>query len=167
MRLRELAVVMLLAAAGPARAGAPLTLAEAVERALEQSPEVRAAAAEVRAARARLAGASTLLPANPEVSAAAGARDGPGGRSAEWEVAISQRVELGGQRGARVSAARAALGAAEARLEGARGRISAETRERVGRAAAARLRGELAAEAQRLAEDAARAAERRLQAGDV
>lgn len=161
-----LALVLLVAARG-AWAGEPLGLAGAVERALAQNPEVRAAEAEVRAARARLDGASVLLAANPELSGAAGSRDGDAGRSAEYELELSQRVEVGGQRGARVAAARAGVRAAEARLAATRGRIAAEVRELAGRAAAARLRVEVAEEARRLADDAAGAAEKRFRAGDV
>jgi cobalt-zinc-cadmium efflux system outer membrane protein len=83
------------------------------------------------------------------------------------EVALSQRVEIGGQRGARVASARAALGAAEARLIAAKVRVAAEVRELLGRVAGAGLRTEVAAEALGLAEQAARAAEKRFQAGDV
>jgi outer membrane protein, heavy metal efflux system len=168
MSLRELvvAVAVLAAAVGTARAGEPVTLGAAIERALV-SGEVRTAEAEVRAARARLAGAAVPLAFNPELSGGAGSRGGDAGRTLEYEVALSQRVELAGQRGARVAAARAALGAAEARLAATRARIAADVRELLGRVEAARLRVEVAAEAQRLAADAASATERRFQAGDV
>jgi cobalt-zinc-cadmium efflux system outer membrane protein len=169
MRLRDGVVAALVAAVagGGARAAEPIALGPAVERAVAQNAEIRSAEAEVRAARARLDGASAPLAFNPELSGAAGSRDGEAGRTGEYEVALSQRFEIAGQRGARVAAARAALGAAEARLAATRGRIAAEVRELVGRAAAARLRAEVAAEGQRLAEEAARAAERRFQAGDA
>ena len=139
------ALALVATTAGGARAGEPLTLGAAVERALAQNADVRAAEAEVRAAKARLEGASVLLAANPELSGAAGSRDGEARRTAEWEVAVSQRVEIGGQRGARVAAARAAVGAAEGRLAATRARIAAEVRELLGRAAALRLRAEVAA----------------------
>jgi cobalt-zinc-cadmium efflux system outer membrane protein len=167
MRLRDLAALALVAVAAAARAGEPLGLDGAVARALRQNPEVRAAEAEVRAARARLEGASALLASNPELSGAAGARDGEEGRTAEWEVGLSQPIEIAGQRGARIGAARAALGAAEARLAATRARIAADVRELLGRAAAARLRAAIEGDARRLADEAARAAERRFQAGDV
>ena len=168
MSFRELVALALVAGSvGTARAGEPLTLAAAVDRALGQNADVLAAQEEVRAARARLEGASVLLGSNPEVSGAAGSRDGERGRTAEWEIAVSQRIEIAGQRGARVAAARAALGAAEGRLAATRARIAAEIRELLGRCAAARLRAEVAADAQRLAAEAANAAERRFQAGDV
>jgi outer membrane protein, heavy metal efflux system len=169
MSLREQAILALVAAAtvGAARAEEPLTLGVAVERALARNADVRAAEAEAGAARARLEGASVLLAANPELSGAAGSRDGDAGRTVEYEVALSQRVELGGQRDARIAAARAALGAAEARVAATRTRVAADVRELLGSAAAASLRAEIAAEAQQLADQAANAAEKRFQAGDV
>ena len=167
MPLRDLLALALVAAGGGAAAGEPLTLAGAVGRALAQNAEVRAAEADVEAARARLQGASVLIASNPEVSVGAGSRHDAGARTIDYEVGLSQRVEIGGQRGARVAAARAALGAAEARLASTRARVAAEVRDLLGRAAAARLRLEVAAEGQRLAEEAARAAERRFEAGDV
>lgn len=168
MPVRELAAAALLAVlAGPARADRPLDLAAAVERALVANADVRAAAAEVRAAEARLEGASVPLAYNPELSGGAGSRSGAAGTSLEYDLAVSQRIEVGGQRGARAAAARAALGAAKARLAATRGRVAAEVRELLGRAVAARLRSDVAAEARRLAADAARAAEKRFQAGDI
>jgi len=108
MSLREVVALALVAAsaASVALASEPLTLAAATERALAQSPDVRSAEAEVRAARSRLEGAATLLPFNPELLARAGPRDDAGGRTLDYEAALSQRVEIGGQRGARVAAAR-------------------------------------------------------------
>ncbi|HET8541607.1 MAG TPA: TolC family protein [Anaeromyxobacter sp.] len=167
MSLRELLAVALVAAVGAARAGEPLTPADAVARALAQNADVRAAEVDVRAAKARLEGAAVLLASNPEISGAVGPRDAPEGRTIDYEVAVSQRVEIAGQRGSRTAAARAALGAAEARLASTRARVAAEVRDLLGRAAAARLRVEVADEARRLAEEAAKGAERRFGAGDA
>ncbi|MBI5068739.1 MAG: TolC family protein [Deltaproteobacteria bacterium] len=168
MSLREgLVALLVAAAAGEAGAADPLTLAVATEWALARNGEVRAAEAEVGAARARLEGASFFLASNPELSVGVGPREAEGRRTVDREVALSQRIELGGQRGARVAAARAAVGAAEARLSATRVRVSAAVRELLGRASAARLRSEVAGDALRFAEQAATAAERRFQAGDV
>lgn len=168
MSFRDLvAVAFFVAFAGTVRAEEPLTLASATDRALAENADVRTAAAEVRAAEARLEAASPLFASNPELSGGAGTRSGPGGRSLEYDVALSQRVEVGGQRSARIAAARASLGAAQARLAATRARVAAEIRELLGRVAATRLRFEVAAEAQRLAASAASAAERRFQAGDA
>lgn len=169
MSLRELATltIALLASLGGARADDRLTLERAVERALGTDPELRGAAAEVRAARARLDQASAPLAANPALSVAAGPREADARRTVDYELALSQPIELAGQRGARVAAGRAALGAAEARLSAARARVRAEVRALLARVVASGMRAELAAEAERLAGQAAAAAERRLQAGDV
>lgn len=169
MSLREVGAVALAAVSmvSVALASEPLTLASATERALTQSPDVRSAEAEVRATRARLEGAAVLLSTNPELSARVGPRDGAGVRTIDYEAALSQRVEIGGQRGARVAAARAAVGAAEARLAATRARVAAEVREALGRASAAAQRAAMAQDSLRFTEQAARAAERRFQAGDV
>jgi cobalt-zinc-cadmium efflux system outer membrane protein len=167
MSLREVGVLSLVLAAGGAWANEPLTLATATARALAESPDVRAAEAEVRAARSRLEEASILLSSNPELSARVGPRDSADGRTFDYEAALSQRVELGGQRGLRVAAARAAVGAAEARLSATRARVAADVREALGRASAAAQRAVVALEARRFSEQAAKAAERRFQAGDV
>ncbi|MCM2333742.1 MAG: TolC family protein [Anaeromyxobacteraceae bacterium] len=152
---------------GVALASEPLTLASATERALARSPEVRSAESDVRAARARLEEASQPLASNPELLVGAGPRNTGPSRTLDYEVALSQRVEAGGQRGARMASARAALGAAESRLSAAKARLTAEVRELLGRASAARLRAEVAIDAHRFSEQAAEAAERRFQAGDV
>jgi len=169
MRTRDVVALALLVAStvGIAGAAEPPSLASATERALARSPEVRSAEAEVRAARARLEEASLLLASNPELLLGAGSRDTGATRTTDFEVALSQRVEVGGQRGARMASARAALGAAEARLSAAKARLHAEVRELLGRVSAARLRVEVAADAHRYSEQAAEAAEKRYQAGDV
>jgi len=170
LSLREVGVVAFAAAVSlvsVALASEPLTLASATERAVAQSPDVRAAEAEVRAAQARLDGASVLLAANPELSVKVGPSDDGGVKAIDYDVALSQRIEIGGQRGARVAAARAAVGAAEARLAATRTRISAEVREALGRAAAAAMRAAMAQDSLRFSEQAAEAAERRFRAGDV
>jgi outer membrane protein, heavy metal efflux system len=85
----------------------PITLGSAVERALANSPRIAAAQARVGAAegRARQAGVSP----NPEVSVEIEdfGVDGPFRSldSAQTTVALSQRLEVGGQRSARRAAA--------------------------------------------------------------
>lgn len=169
MQIRDVAalVILLTATASTGRAAEPLSVPAAIELALARSPEVRSAEAEVRAARARLEEASLLLATNPELLLGAGPRDNGPTRSTDYEVALSQRVEVGGQRGVRMASARAALGAAEARLSAAKARVAVEVRELVGRVSAARLRAEIALDAHRFSEQAAEAAEKRFKAGDV
>ena len=103
-----LAATAAAAAAAPDDAGAPpLTLGEALAATLRNNPELEAAghAVDARAARARQA---ALLP-NPELRLEAenigGSGDFAGVESAESTLWLTQRVELGGKRAARVAAA--------------------------------------------------------------
>ena len=92
----------------------PLTLADALARAQAQSPLVTAAQAQVAAAqgRARQAG----LPPNPEAGLQSENLAGSGQygdfASAETTLSVSQRLELGGKRRARLAAAAADVDAA-------------------------------------------------------
>lgn len=89
--------------------------ANAVVRcALEASPEVREARAHLDAAAARRATAGVLLPSNPTLAGTASNRRRPPPEQASvlnWSVAVSQEVELGGQRRARIERADAATDA--------------------------------------------------------
>lgn len=89
-------------AAGPP--GRTLTLAEALSLALRQSPELAAFSWDIRAAEARLIQAR--LRPNPEISLEAeditGTREFQKGDQAERTLQLSQLVELGGKRPARI-----------------------------------------------------------------
>jgi cobalt-zinc-cadmium efflux system outer membrane protein len=142
-----------------------LTLQRSVELALERNASIQSARAEVAAARARLDGASVLLRSNPEVEGAAGPRRSPDGRSTDFEIGLSQQVELFGQRGVRIDAASALVSATEATLESRRVGIAAEVREAFARRLAAAERLRLTDEALALAEEALGAAETRQRSG--
>lgn len=157
------AAALLLAAAG-ARAQA-LTSERAVEVALERNGELAALAAEVRAADARLAGARLPLQSNPELSAAAGPRRTGDDRTTDLEFELSQRLELFGQRGARIEGARAEREAASARLAARRVELAASVREVHARALAAERLVALARDELAVARAAASAAERRFDLG--
>ena len=98
-----------------AAAGAPLTLTDAVRRALAANPRLTAAERDIGIAAGKRLQASAIP--NPELSVelddAFGSGDYRGMRAAETTVQLSQLIELGGKREARVAA-----GAAE--VEGAR-----------------------------------------------
>jgi cobalt-zinc-cadmium efflux system outer membrane protein len=104
-----------LGAQDPASPGG-LSLEQALEIAFERSPELTARRAEVEELRARLVTARTY-PYNPEVSAAAGRRRGPGAQSTDRSLAVSQEIEIGGQRGRRAAVVEAFLAAGEARFQ--------------------------------------------------
>lgn len=162
--MRIVALILLVLPFG-ARAARPLTLDEALSLALERNASILSLQTEVAAAGARLGGASLLLQSNPEVEGAAGPRSAPDGRSTDYSIGVSQRVEIFGQRGARIDAASALLGSAEARLATRRVEVAAEVRERFARTLAARDRAKITAEAYELAQQALAAAEAREQAG--
>lgn len=106
-----------------------LNLAAAIERALDDSPDLASARAGIDEARGELRAARALLPANPEVDAWQATRtDVDGGESTDRALGISQELDLLYERGSRVKAARARLAGAEANLDDVRGRVVADVR---------------------------------------
>lgn len=101
-------------AAAPASAER-ITLDEALKRAEQHSPELQAAEADVEVSEGVLLGARTL-PYNPALDVRLGPAFGGGQTFFEYEVGLSQTLELGGQRGKRIAGAEARRGASEARL---------------------------------------------------
>lgn len=160
-------VMATLVLASAAQADEALTLESAIQRAWEQHPGVRAAEADAEAARARVAGARRLVQDNPDLEVAVGPRSRATDRTVDYEVSITQPIDVTGRRRARIDAARASLKAAEARLAEARGAVAADVREAFGRALAAEAHEQLAADAIELAAQALKAAEKRHQAGDA
>lgn len=106
-------------------APAGVTLEEAVEVAFRNSASLRVEAARIEEAKARVQSAETL-PFNPEFEFLGGARFGADETTPDLEGALSQELELGGQRGHRVEAARAELQAAEASALSARRLLAAD-----------------------------------------
>lgn len=96
-------------ACGQAAQAEPITLADALARAAESSPRVSQAKAQADAAeaRARQAGVSPNPEISLEVENFAGTGAFEGLRSTETTLALSQRLELGGKRSARVGVASA------------------------------------------------------------
>ena len=154
--------VMLVAPA----AAADLRLEDALSRAFERNPALLAAAADVEAAAgaARQAG---LPPANPVV-AGEGANHRVGSASyTDRGISLSQEVEVGGQRGLRVAAARHDVARTEHLLADRRRSIAAEVRRAFAGLVAADRRRTLAGEAASLTTRLAAAVHRRLTAGDT
>lgn len=144
-----------------------LTWAAVLELARERAPLVALARAQIEEARARLTGASALLPDNPTLQAAGGARLHPDGVIPDVDVSLTQSVEVFGRRGARMDVAEQGIEEAEASAADAE-------RSALHDAAAAFLRALYAEERIRLADEAVSAAEMLLQiaerrhaAGDV
>jgi outer membrane protein, heavy metal efflux system len=109
LRIRRLLLAgTLLFSSGPLWAE-PVTLPDALRQGLESSPRVSQAKAKADAAeaRARQAGVSPNPELSLEVENFAGSGAFQGLRSTETTLALSQRIELGGKRSARVEVARA------------------------------------------------------------
>lgn len=151
---------------GSVGSAASLTLADALARAAV-GPAVRAAAAEVEAARGRLVQAGVLA-TNPVVTGdLARHANQPGGVNLDRGVDVSQEVEVGGQRGLRIDVGRADTARAEQLLVDRRRIVAAETRRAFVALAAAERRVELAAEEAALAGRLREVTRRRAHAGDV
>lgn len=137
-----------------------LTLEQALEEAAARSPAIVAARAEVEAARARLRQAGVRF--NPELSVDvenfAGTGPFSGLSGTETTVSINQRLDLGGRRRARVSAAEARLAAKELRLAIAEADLAQAVREQFATAVAARERLRVAQDNEERARELARIA---------
>ncbi|MCP5401306.1 MAG: TolC family protein [Novosphingobium sp.] len=109
LSLRAALMVGALIASSEAALAEPVTLAQALTQGAEHSPRVAQAKAKAEAAqaRARQAGASPNPELSVEVENFAGTGVFQGFRSMETTLALSQRLELGGKRGARVAVASA------------------------------------------------------------
>lgn len=90
------------------RAPTELTLEQALNQALRESPLLEAGRATIRQAEARLLSARTY-PFNPEIELATADRQGLADNSTDRAISISQEIEIGGQRGKRVAVATAEL----------------------------------------------------------
>lgn len=149
-------------ATAPAFAHSPLTLDAAIERAMQNHPEIRAAASEVAAQGGELEQAG-ILP-NPELELLQEGTDGPNRTST---VQLNIPVELGGKRPARLRAAEGGRQVAAQDLNATRFRIRAETIAAFYELVAASERGRLAGELVSMAQTAASVAGKRVVAGKI
>lgn len=137
-----------------------LTLDQALEEAEARSPAITAAQASVAAAQGRLRQAG--FGPNPELSVEVENFLGSGEvsrfRGAEVTVALSQRLDLGGRRSARRSAAQAALVAAELRVLVARADLGQQVRQQFAAALTAREQLRIATDVEERALELARVA---------
>ena len=146
---------------GRCEQGSPLTIENAVRLALERSLTLRAAEAEVSAARGDLLGARVVTPHNPEISAEVGVRFSDGEEVVQAATALSQAFEIGRPRRHRINAADAALAATRDRLELQRLRLTTEVRIAFVNAVAAQSLVALALEGAELTNELYRIAEER------
>ncbi|WP_430427623.1 TolC family protein [Parasphingorhabdus sp.] len=147
-RMRLLVAAIFAASSGSNLFAQPneVSLEEALRLAGAESPTIDASQAEVDAARGNERQEGLRL--NPEISVEAENIAGTGVfkglRSTEMTVAVGQRLELGGKRGARKRAAAAATNVAEIEARITRAELAAEVRAAFTDAVAAQNRLELA-----------------------
>ncbi len=108
-KFRAVLLAGALVACAQAAQAEPITLADALSRGADSSPRVSQAKAQADAAeaRARQAGVSPNPELSLEVENFAGSGAFQGLRSTETTLALSQRLELGGKRSARIAVAAA------------------------------------------------------------
>jgi cobalt-zinc-cadmium efflux system outer membrane protein len=144
-----------------------LTLEETISRAREQSGAVAVARARIAEAEAGVTGASARFRDNPLFEGTAGPRRSDANRYTDLDIGISQSFETGGQRRARVAAARAGVDRQRAEADEASRRavFDAATAFVEGVSAGERLR--IAEESDEVAREFLNAMERRYAAGDI
>lgn len=162
--LLGLGLGLALAASLPADA---LTLEQALAEATVSNPAVAIARAAIDRARARATSARAWFPSDPALESGF-ATGGPfGGRERQFEAALEQQFELGGQRGLRTDAAEAEGRAAVLELRRAEQRVTAEVTTAFAEAwrlsERKKVTGDFAASARTLAA----AARTRVDAGDL
>ena len=164
--LRVSAVLFCLAWCCPATAGetlAPLTVREALDRALASSPAVRAAELRLRGGEAHLRGARSAP--NPELTLQHGVGNNTGGL--DEDLVVSQLFELGGKRRFRTLAASGEQQRAAAELDAARLELAYQVRVAYLAAQEGQALRDQAAQFVRLAERFRDAAKAQFEAGEV
>jgi cobalt-zinc-cadmium efflux system outer membrane protein len=142
-----------------------LSLEEARTLARAASPDLQAAQAAVNAARGRERQAGSVE--NPNLTYSTERTSSAGQSNSQQIIGLEQRLEIGGQRGARRSAATSRRLAAEARLAGARALVDFEVARAYAQVIAADRRARLARHASAAFTEAGRVSARRLSAGDI
>ena len=166
-----LLVVIFTALPSVAAQANPLTLAEAWALADQANPDLRAAQADLSAARGQLKDAQGLLWNNPQVATDLTRRTLsqpglPGQAFGEWNVGLSQTFELAGQHGYRREAAELELDATSERIAELRRQLHAIVEQRFTRVLALQKRIEVERDALKLIQDAATAVKKRVGAGE-
>ncbi len=150
---------------------APLTLPEALVRAAQANPALRAKQAELAAAEGFNTDARSVLFNNPQLAVDKTRRLVPQAglspeRRNEWTGGVSQTFETGGQGGFRRETASSALEALRYEIVDAQRRIRSEISTRFYRVLAFQQRVELESQALKLFDDAAAAVQKRRVAGE-
>jgi outer membrane protein, heavy metal efflux system len=144
-----------------------ITLDQAFARARARAPLIIAAQDRIDEARGRLTGASVLLQENPSIETSLGPRYSPNGDTTDFDVSISQPLEPGGRRGARIEGARAGIDRQTATSRDVARRLLRDVGVAFSRGLAAKERLRLAEASSKIADELFQSMKRRFQAGDV
>ena len=150
-----------------AQQNASMTIDQALARARTRAPQILAAEDRIAEARGRLTGASVVLQENPSIETAVGPRFSPNGDTVDYDVTLSQPIELGGRRGARIAGARAGVERETASSRDVLRRLFRDVSVAFARGLAAKERLRLAEASSKIAAELFQGMERRYQAGDV
>lgn len=147
-------------------AAQPLTLERALQLTREHNPDLLAARQELEIARGRLVKSEYLSQFNPEIAGEAGRRSLGAGAGPDYGVALSQEVEVGGQRGKRIDEARANLERVEQLVRDRTRLIEAEVKRTFFSVLARRQRGDLLQRVEVLNRHVRDASQARVKAGE-
>lgn len=145
----------------------PVSLDKILAYADKNAPAARVARQRLKLGDAAVAGASPLLPYNPQLSVGAGPRITSGGTYTDFQASVSQQIEIGGERGLRLDAAERTRHRFETELEEARWGVHRDVHAGFHRALVARERLSAAQRLLEFQENLVDIARRRLRAGDV
>jgi cobalt-zinc-cadmium efflux system outer membrane protein len=151
--------------------GYPLTVDEALDRALQHNPEFKALKEEVPAAQGRLEKAGIPLSANPVIESYLAGKDKPredgGGTYTNYGLKLSQEFELAGQRGLRIAIAEKDLARLALEIKNRERLLRAEVNDAFARALAAKKKEGLARQVVTVQEEMLHFTRLKFQAGEV
>ena len=148
-------------------AAQPLTLERALQLTREYNPDLLAARQELEIARGRLVKAEYPSQFNPELSGEGARRSlGGGGSGTDYGVALSQELEVAGQRGKRIEEARANIEVVEQRVRDRTRVIEGEVKRTFFTALARRQRRDLLQRVEELNRRVRDASKARVEAGE-
>jgi len=147
--------------------GRAMTLSDVLTRAREQAPQIVSARLALEETRARLIGASLRFQINPELDAWVGNRSGPTDRFTDYQFGLTQVLEPGARRSARIEGANAAIAQSTANIDEVTRTVLRQAAVSYYRAVHASDRIRLLDAAHELASSVYSAADRRYKAGDI
>lgn len=160
--------VIVLFLAGPAY---PITMDEAVQRALAHNPDLRAMRFDEDTAKGQLEKAQLLLINNPTIEGNISKKDRPageeGGAYTNYGFKLSQEFEVAGQRGSRITVAENELARTQAEIKDKERVLIAEVKDAFAKVLAMKKKNGLAREIVSLKEELLGYTKIKFQAGDI